>query len=494
MKFKVKILEFTAGRPVCIIHEKTAEQMSLHVGKRISIKKGRKTTISIVNIVSNSIIKPNEIAVSEIIVKKLKLKKGEIIEAEIAERPNSINIIKKKLKGKQLSKKEIFNVIKDIAENALTEAEISFFISAVHSKGMSLIETKYLIQAMVRTGKQLKLRGKVVDKHSIGGVAGNRTTPIVVSICASAGLRFPKTSSRAITSAAGTADTIETIAKVDFSVKQIKKIIRKTNACFVWGGALGLAPVDDRIIKIERIVKIDSTAQLLASILSKKISVDSKYILIDIPFGKSAKLTKTNAKKLKTKFLQLAKKFDLKLEVVLTDGSHPIGNGVGPVLEIIDVIKVLKNEKDAPKDLREKSIMLSGRLLELAGKSKKGKGIDLAKKILDSGKAFKKFEQIIKVQKGSINKSKLKPGKYTHIIKAKKPAKIKHLDNKLINSLARNAGCPEDKLAGVYLHKKVNQEVEKSEKVMTIYSTSKEKLKHAINFYNKNKKEIIRFR
>ena len=385
MKLKVKILGFAAGRPVCMIHEKTAQEMSLHVGRRVSIKTRKKRLISIVNIVSNGIVNTNEIAVSDTIVKKLKLRKGEIIEIETAERPNSITLIKKKLKGEELSKKEIFSIIKDISKNALTEPEISFFISAVHSNGMSLTETKYLIQAMVKTGKQIKLRGKVVDKHCIGGVAGNRTTPIVVAICASAGLRFPKTSSRAITSAAGTADTIETIAKVDFSIKQIKKIIRKTNACFVWGGALGLAPVDDRIIKIERIVKIDSTAQLLASILSKKISVDSKYILIDIPFGKSAKLSEKEAKKLKTKFLKLAKKFDLKLEVVLTDGSQPIGYGIGPALEIIDVINVLSLNKDAPKDLREKSIMLSGRLLELARKAKKGKGKQLATEILDSG-------------------------------------------------------------------------------------------------------------
>ena len=491
MKLKVKILGFAAGRPVCMIHEKTAQEMSLHVGRRVSIKTRKKRLISIVNIVSNGIVNTNEIAVSDTIVKKLKLRKGEIIEIETAERPNSITLIKKKLKGEELSKKEIFSIIKDISKNALTEPEISFFISAVHSNGMSLTETKYLIQAMVKTGKQIKLRGKVVDKHCIGGVAGNRTTPIVVAICASAGLRFPKTSSRAITSAAGTADTIETIAKVDFSIKQIKKIIRKTNACFVWGGALGLAPVDDRIIKIERIVKIDSTAQLLASILSKKISVDSKYILIDIPFGKSAKLSEKEAKKLKTKFLKLAKKFDLKLEVVLTDGSQPIGYGVGPALEIIDVINVLKNEKDAPEDLREKSIMLSGRLLELARKAKKGKGKQLATEILDSGKAFKKFEQIIKIQQGKIKTLKL--GKYTHIIRAKKTSKIKNIDNKLINGLARNAGCPEDKLAGVYLHKKVNHEVKKSEKIITIYATSKEKLKHSVNFYNKNKKEMIQY-
>jgi AMP phosphorylase len=489
MKLKIKRLKFSAGRPVCMIHEKEAEKISLHPGHRVVIRKGKKRIISIVNL--NSTGKTNEIAVSDEIVKHLKLKTKDLVEIKTTQRPQSINLIKKKLSGEELSKKEIFKIVNDIARNALTEAEISFFISAVHSNGMSLIETKYLIQAMVKSGSQLKLRGKVVDKHCIGGVAGNRTTPIVVSICAALGLKTPKTSSRAITSAAGTADVIETVARVDFSIRELKKIINKTNACFVWGGALGLAPVDDKIIKVERIVKIDSTAQLLASILSKKISVDSKYVLIDIPFGPSAKVTKKQAKELKRKFLNLGRKFDLKLDVVLTDGSEPIGRGVGPILEMIDVINVLKGDKDAPKDLREKSIMLAGKLIGLARKTKKGQGRKLAKKILDSGKAFKKFEQIIEAQKGKIKT--LKPGKYSHEIKSKEKIKIKHLNNKLINSLARQAGCPEDKPAGIYLYKKKGEIVKRGEKIMTIYATSKEKLRYANNFYNKNKKQMIRY-
>jgi len=490
MKLKVKILRFLAGKPVCMIHEKTAEDISLHVGHRVSIEKNKKKIISVVDIVSGR-LKKEEIGVSDEIVKNLKLRKDDVVNVEITERPHSIELIKNKLKGQELTKKEIEKIVKDIANNSLTEAEIAFFISAVNSKGMSLHETKNLIHAMVKSGSQLRLRGKIADKHSIGGVAGNRTTPIIISICTTTGLIMPKTSSRAITSAAGTADTIETLAKVDFSIKEIKKIIKKTNACFVWGGTLGLAPADDKIIKLGRIVKIDPTSQLLASILSKKISVDSKYILIDIPYGKSAKVGKRKAEKLKTKFLHLGKKFNLKLEVILTNGSEPIGNGVGPVLEMMDVIKVLKRE-DPPKDLEDKSVMLAGKLLEMTGKAKKRQGEKLAKQILDSGKAFKKFEQIIKAQKGKIKK--LTPGKYKFSVKAKRNLRIKHINNKLINSLARSAGCPEDKAAGIYLHKKKGDIVKKSEEIFTIYTTSEEKMKHAKKFYNKNKKGMIEFR
>jgi len=227
----------------------------------------------------------------------------------------------------------------------------------------------------------------------------------------------------------------------------------------------------------------------LASILSKKISVDSKYVLIDIPYGKSAKVSKRKAEKLKIKFLNLSKKFNIQTKVVLTTSKGPIGNGIGSNLEMIDILKVLRNKEDAPKDLKEKSLMLAGEIFEMTGNAKKGKGIEKARTILELGMAYEKFSQIIKAQNGKIKK--LKPGKYYFTTHAKKTGKIKFIDNKLINNLARNAGCPEDKAAGIYLYKKQGQKIIKGEKLLTIYTTSEEKLKHAEKFFNKHKKEII---
>jgi AMP phosphorylase len=494
MKLKVKQLKFITGIPLCIIHEDTAKELSLHVGERVSIKNSNnKNIISIVN-TSSEIIKPSEIAVSAKIMKYLHLKSNKKVEVEITEKPQSIPLIKKKIKGGSLNKKEIFEIVKNIANNSLTEAEVAFFVSAVYDEGMSLEETGYLTEAMVNTGSELRLKGEVADKHSLGGVAGNRTTPLVISICATTGLIMPKTSSRSITSASGTADTLEAITNVEFSIKDIKKIIKKTNACMVWGGALGLAPVDDKIIKIEKIVNIDPPAQMLASILSKKISVGSKYVVIDIPFGNSAKVSKKQAKEMKFRFTHIAKKFKLKLRIVLTDGSEPIGNGIGPVLELKDILKVLTNQEDAPKDLREKSLMLSGELLELTKKAKKGKGYETAKQILESGKAFEKFNEIITAQQGDLKKfEKIPKPKFSHNVIAKKTTKIKHIDNKLINKLARAAGSPGDKLAGIYLYKKKGQIVKKGEIILTIYSDSKEKLKHALNLCKKNKGNLVGF-
>ncbi|MEK6871671.1 MAG: thymidine phosphorylase, partial [Nanoarchaeota archaeon] len=402
MKLKIKKFDFLTGRPVCMINRQTAREMSFHVGQRVLIKRDGGKLISIVDIIED-VLKKNEIAVSEEVLESLQVKHGDIVDVELAEKPHCIDLIKEKLKGRRLNEKEMYEIIENIADNALTEVEIAFFVSAIYEEGLSFNETKYLTKAMIKTGNQLKFKGHVADKHSVGGVAGNITTPIIVSICASEGLIIPKTSSRAITSAAGTADVIETIARVDFSSHEIKHIVNKTNGCFVWGGSLGLAPVDDKIIKIEKIVNIDSSSQVIASILSKKISVGSKWILIDIPCGKSAKFTRLEAKKLKERFLQMGKLFKLTIKVVLTDGSEPIGNGIGPALEMKEVIQVL-TRNNPPQDLEEKSLLLAGELFELVGKAKKGKGILLAKKILESGQALKKFIEIINAQQGNIHR------------------------------------------------------------------------------------------
>jgi len=484
MKLKVKFLDWTAGRPVAILHKDTALKLNFHVNDRILIKKGKKKTIAVTD-TAEEIVNQGEIAVSSEIINYLKLKKSEKVEIGFVSKPRSIEFIKKKSNKKPLKQNEIKTIIKDIVNNALTESEIAYFISSAYHNGMSMKETYYLTKAMVDTGSKLNLRGKISDKHSIGGLAGNRTTPIVISICSAAGLKMPKTSSRAITSASGTADVIETLAKVDFSIKEIKKIVKKTGACLVWGGSLGLAPSDDKIIRVERSINLDPESQLISSIMSKKLAVCADYVLIDIPYGNTAKVNKKQALHLKKKFEYMAKKFKIKLKVVLTSGRQPIGNGIGPVMEMQDVLLVLKNSNNAPEDLRKKSIFLSGQLLELTKKSKKGKGEELAKEILISGKAFKKFKEIIKAQRGRIKK--LKRAKYHKDLNAKYSRTIKEIHNKKTNTLARILGCPIDKTAGIYFHKAAGDKVKKGELLLTLYAASEDKLKDGLRYFRKNK-------
>ena len=494
MLLKVKIKEWSAGIPVVMLSKGAAMNLGLQAQEMIlieTISKNPLETTAVLGIVDGE-LKNNEIIPSSEVLAKLHLKKNQKVDVNIAPVPKSVELIKKKLGNKRLSKSEIDQIIIDIVKDRLSEPEIALFVAAMYKVGTNSRETVDMINAIIKTGNRLSLKDKfIVDKHSVGGVAGNRTTPIVVSICAAAGLTFPKTSSRAITSAAGTADVMETIVQIDFTIKELKKILKKTKAFIVWGGGMGIAPADSKIIKVEKALNIDPKSQLLASIMSKKFAVGSKYILIDIPYGETAKIpTKRKAEILKGKFDALGEHFHRTLKSVITDGSQPIGNGVGPALELMDILKVLDQRKSSPKDLEKKSLFLAGNLLEMTGKAKKGEGIQVAEKILYSGKAFKKFKQIVKAQHGNLNK--IKYAKLKRDIFADRGGKIKVVDNKKINNLARVAGSPVDKSAGVYLYYHVGDIVKKRDKILTVYSETKPRMKEAIKFFKESLPIIIK--
>nr|VDS11018.1 AMP phosphorylase [uncultured Candidatus Pacearchaeota archaeon] len=487
MELRVKFSQWTAGIPVVMLNKETANRLGVHVQGKVSIKTlntHSRELVSIVDIIEGSSVRKDEILVSSEIIESLKLTKNQKIDVNFAPSSESLEYIKKKLNGKRLSQKEIDEIIKEVVENSLSDPEAALFISAMYKHGMTSQEEVWLIKSMLNHGKTMPVKGKyVVDKHSVGGVPGNRTTPIVVSICASAGLTFPKTSSRAITSAAGTADVMEAVCRVEFPKRELLRILKKTNAFLVWGGSLDIVPADSRLINIEKILKIDPESQLLASIMAKKFAMGSKYILIDIPFGKEAKVSRKNAIKLKRKFEYIGKKFRKKVRCVLTDGNQPIGNGIGPMLELMDVVKILDPQQIGPKDLETKSLFIAGEIFEMVGKCKKGKGVEMAKKILYSGEAFEKFKQIIKEQDGSLKR--LRFAKFSKNVYAKKNGKITQINNKDLVSIARTLGCPMDKPAGIYLHFHVMDIVKKGEKVVTLYSETRTRMEEAEELYKK---------
>jgi len=486
MELKIKFLKWSTGLLGAMLNKKTAEKLGIHATNRISLKtisRHPKEVFTFVNTL-DGLVKENEILVSEETKEWLGLENGQIVDVNLALNPESLFYIKKKLNKKELSQKEINKIMEDIVNNSLSEAEIALFISAMYENGASFKETVFLINSILNSGNKLNLRSKIIaDKHSVGGIPGNRTTPLVVSICAAAGLIMPKSSSRAITSAAGTADTIETLAKVEFSLDELKKIVQKTGACMVWGGSLGIVPADEKLIRVEKMLGIDPKSQLLASIMSKKLAFGSTHILIDIPYGKGAKVSKQKALGLKKEFEKLGRHFHKKIMVVLTDGSQPIGNGIGPGLEINDVLSIFNQEPQRPIDLETKSIFLAGKLLELTKKAKSGKGIKMAREILLSGKAYSKFLEIIKAQQGKVGNVKV--SKIKHSILANKTGTVSEIGNKKINELAKVAGAPGNKGSGVYLHAHVSERVKKGHPVLTIYAESKNRLKDAVNFCKK---------
>lgn len=489
MKFKVKDMDIaTGGILIAILHWKDAKKLDLASGDRILVHDGKKGIICILDISeSEKVVSEGKIGLFEEALHRLKARSGDLVALHLTGKPESIKHIRNKLFGQELTYREIYHIIDDITNDRLTDIEKTYFVSACFTHGLSHAEIIHLTRAMVETGEKIKFPGLTIDKHSIGGVPNNRTTMLIVPIIAAAGFTIPKTSSRAITSPAGTADTMECLAKVELSKRKIKQVVKKTGACIIWGGSMDLAPADDKIIEVEYPLSIDAEGQLLASVMSKKASVSANMVLIDIPMGKTTKVrNRKDALHLKKMFEMLGQKINMKIKVIITDGSQPIGQGIGPVLEAHDVLAILQNRPQAPQDLKKKSLMMAGFLLEMAGRKK---GYQLAKKILESGQAWRKMEEIIKAQ-GRQKMPKL--GAFTFAVKSPQTGKVKEINNEIIAKAGRLAGAPHDQGAGLYLHKKAGDLVKKDEPFYTIYAESEFKLRQAVDFIKEDNGYLIK--
>jgi thymidine phosphorylase len=432
---------------------------------------------------------PNEIGLSDSAAEKLNVSPNETLYVSHLEPIESLSHVRAKIYNQKLDYNAYNEIITDIVQGDYSNIHLSAFITACAGGRMDINEISDLTKAMIVSGKQLDWNKEiVVDKHCIGGLPGNRTTPLIVAIVAAYGLTMPKTSSRAITSPAGTADTMEVLTNVTLSSEEIKNVVENEGGCIVWGGTAQLSPADDVLIKIEKALDIDSEGQLIASVLSKKAAAGSTHVIIDIPVGETAKVRSTEmAQQLKEHMETVGKAVGLKVKVVITDGTQPVGRGIGPTLEAIDILKVLKNEADAPKDLLERALFLAGELLELSGKVEKGKGYKTAQKVLESGKAYKKFIAICKAQ-GRFSKPVLAP--YKIEIRAKNSGILERIDNRKIAKLAKLSGAPQSKSAGISLNVHLNDKIEKDQLLYTLYAESKGELNYAMDYKN-NHNDII---
>lgn len=476
-----KCFDIEVGKYVVVLNEDEAHENEVYLSDRIVFSRGDRQLTVLVDL-SNTLVKRGEAGVFSEVWRKLGINPNDRVEIRHAPVPKSVEYIRRKMDGDILHEEEINTIITDVMENNLSEIEISAWVAAMYMRGLVADEIVALTNSITNSGDTLDIgRHPVVDKHCAGGVAGNRTTMVLVPIVAAAGLYIPKTSSRAITSASGTADTMEVLANVEFSVDEMRDVVTSTNGCIVWGGGINLAPADDKMIRIRKSLHLDPRGVLMASILAKKKAVGAEYVAIDIPVGRGAKFEDMrDARALAKEFLKISARLGLKIECFLTDGSDPIGVGVGPGLECIDVLNVL--EGSGPGDLLDKSCQLAGAILELTGKATKGEGYDVALSLIKSGKAYAKMREIIEAQGGNPNVrvDDIPVGQYREKITAKKDGRVEHVDNKMVSKIARAAGAPKDRGAGVILHCEHGDKVKEGDVLFEIVAESEAKLDFAI--------------
>lgn len=480
-----KIQVKTGNKLIAVLRQEAANQLDLHLGDRIVVKNGKHSAIAILEISQND-LKKSRIGLLSELYKKLHTKRGDRIMVSAAPKPLSLTAIRRKLDGVELTKKEIDQIVKDIVADNLSDIEMTYFVAACFNNGMSDKETVALTQSIVENGSHLSFPNKiVVDKHCIGGVPGNRTTMLIVPIVTAAGLIMPKTSSRAITSPAGTADTVETLCNVTIPAERLMQIVKKVGGFMIWGGSVDLAAADDRMIRVRHPMNLDPEGMLLASIMAKKKSVGATHVLIDIPIGPQVKTpSMAQAKHLKEKFEKIGKMLGMNVHVLITDGTQPIGKGIGPNLEAIDVLQTLQNLPEGSKDLQEKVLYETGEIFELTKTTPKGKGRALAEKILFSGKAYTQMQRIIAAQGN--HRIHPKKGRYTYAVCAPKNGKITAINNKTISHLARLAGAPQDAAAGIWIEKKIGDHVKKGDILFRLYAQNTVRLKEAVDQSSEN--------
>ncbi len=438
---------------------------------KVEIHGGVKPVYAFLQVVDDArLVKPNELGLNNEAFEQINLPEGANISLTLSPPPPSLASIKRKIAGNILSAGEYASIVNDIAARRYSNMDIASFLVASGSF-MTASEVLALTEALI--GEETirwDNESIVVDHHCFGGVPGNKTDLIITAIVAAYGLPMPKTSSKSLTSCAGVADTMSVLANVDLDEDRLKALVKENRGAIACYNSLPIAQANKIISSVERHIGITQQQHLAASILAIKLAAGVTHLVLDIPVGPSSRIKSTNeAMRLRKLVEYIGDMLSLEIDAVITDGSEPIGNGIGAVLEARDVMKILRNKPDAPQDLLEKSLFLAGRLLEFDPKLRGGQGYHVAKEILQSGRALETMNKIIHAQ-GKAPQPRL--GHLTRDIVATTAGVVESIDNARINKIGVLAGASQYPGAGLDLLKKVGDRVEQGETLYRIHAVN----------------------
>jgi len=409
---------------------------------------------------------------------------------------NPVELIRKKRDGKTLTKEEIEFFVSKFTLGRIPNYQFSAFLMAGFLNGFDKNETAWLTEAMLYSGKVIDLssiKGSKVDKHSTGGV-GDKTSLILAPIAAAAGVNVPMISGRGLGHTGGTLDKLESIPgfKTNVTLKQYKSIIKKCGAVLA-GQTKEVAPADKLIYALRDVTAtVESIPLITGSIMSKKLAEGIDGLVLDVKTGSGAFMKKlTDAQSLAKSLTQTAKSFNKKVISYITDMNQPLGNNIGNWLEVLECLDVMKGKQ--VNDLVELSLQLSGAMIFLGGKAKSvQEGIDLSKKMIESGKAFDKFIEIAKLQGADITYLK-QPEKYPQSkihekVYTEKTGFISTINSFEIGMASLELGAGrmtiEDKIdpkAGIILHKKIGDQLKKGDLIAELFTNKKESIETVKN-------------
>lgn len=465
---------------VAILNDEQARQFWITSNDKISlIRKGEEY---VVDVALSSHVNPWEIGATNELLNVYPIQEWDrVLISFVKNNPLSIQAIRKKLLWKKINKEEIEAIVEDIQNNKLSDLALAYYTATSFFYKADIDELVYTTKATAYTWDMYRFPGIVASKYCIGWVSWNETTMIVVPLLASLGITVPKTFSRSITSPAATGECVDVLMQSELKKADIIRLVEEHGCCLAWNGNLNLAPANDRIIRVSAPIGIEPYARMISSIMAKNYAMWVSHCLIDIPVWPTAKVTnKKDAKKMAKRFKTIGNALGIKTEATITKAEQPIWNWVGAVLQVREVLRVLQQHPDRAFDLEQKALDLAAQLLVLCWVSKfYASAYKIAKNQLISGKAWEKLKDVIRGQNGEnpgILSEELVLWKHTFEVQAQVTWKVRAIDMKHLNNVARMLWAPTDPTAWVYLCKKLWDKVKEGEVLMICYANSDHKL------------------
>ena len=405
------------------------------------------------------------------------------------------NLIYKKREGKELSASEIKYLINKYTSGEIPDYQISAWAMAVYFQGMNDRETADLTMEMARSGDQLdlsSLSGKIIDKHSTGGV-GDTTTLVLAPLVASCGVPVAKMSGKGLGHTGGTIDKLHSIPGFNSSLSenQFMKNVKNIGIAIA-SQTKDLAPADKKLYALRDVTAtIESIPLIASSIMSKKIAGGADGLVLDVKTGNGAFMKNMNqAKKLAVAMVEIGKRVNKETIAIISDMNQPLGKAVGNSLEVREAIDTLKDK--GPEDLKELCLNLGANMLKISGQvDNLDQGYEILQKSLKSGKALNKFKDLIRNQGGNdkiINDYSLLPSAQHKIeIKSDKSGFINKVNSRKIGLTSMEIGAGREKkednidpAVSIVLKKKSANKVKQGKIKNVLHINDKKNEKNAI--------------